>query len=193
MRPAREAGRISLARGGFGRAVSWRGALALLAVAATMGPSSCSLSSGGGDGRLPRIVESTVVVTMKEYRIDYRGPVPSGRVVFRIVNGGRYPHRLSLVPLPKDLPPLDKQLHGRKRRIIPPLAGVPELSPGASNSFAVDLVQGQRYGFVDFSTNPDGRSNALLGLNSEFRAGGGAPGPLALHRSGREGAPESGA
>ncbi len=144
-----------------------------------MAVSSCGLTSGGSHGPIPRIPHAVVVVTMKEYRLDYERPVPGGRVVFRVVNAGRYVHRLSMLPLPEDFPPIDQQLRGRQRRVVAPLAGVPGLRPGSSDSFAVDLVPGQRYGVVDLSGNPNGQSNALLGMASEFRAGGGRPGPRA--------------
>lgn len=131
---------------------------------------------------LPRIQQAVVEVRMTEYRLDYERPVPAGRVVFRIVNAGRNAHRLALLPLPESFPPLEAQLGGPKRRPVSPFASVSDLRPGTSDSFAVDLIPGQRYALLDFSLTPEGKPNALLGMASEFRARGRPPGPTAPTR-----------
>lgn len=114
----------------------------------------------------------TVQVRMVEYRLIYRSSaIPAGRVVFRVVNDGRVMHELTLLRLPRDLPPINKQLHGHKRRILPPFAGVPDLQPGQADTFAVDLTAGQRYALICFDIAPDGQSDALNGMASEFRPG----------------------
>lgn len=150
--------------------------MALVVVASAGMVSSCGLSADRAQTGLPRTPQSTVVLTMSEYRFDYEQPVPGGRVVFRVVNAGRSSHSLTLLPLSGDIPPIAEQLRGRTRRIITPLAGVPDLPSGSDNSFAADLVPGQRYALVDFSRSgrAGGRSNALLGMSSEFRAGVGS-------------------
>jgi hypothetical protein len=149
--------------------------IALIVVVAAGTVSSCGASGDRGQTGLPRTPQSTVVLTMSEYRFAYEQPVPSGRVVFRVVNAGRSPHSLTLLPLSKDVPPIAEQLRGSARRIITPLAGVPDLPAGSDNSFAADLVPGQRYALLDFSQSSAGsRSNALLGMSSEFRAGVGS-------------------
>ncbi len=128
---------------------------------------------------MPRIQHAVVDVAMREYGFEYKRPVPAGRVVFRVVNAGRQVHRLTMLELPDDLPPIAEQLRGRQRRNVTPFAGLPGLRPGETNSFAVDLVRGRRYGLIDPTGEVDGKSNAVLGLNTEFRAGGGRPGPKA--------------
>lgn len=152
-------------------------AAAAVATAAAVLISGCS--AGGSDRPLPRIQHAVVDVTMREYRFDYEQPVPDGRVVFRVVNEGRQVHRLTMLELPEDLPPIAEQLRGAKRRNVTPFAGLPGMRPGERNSFAVDLVRGRRYGLIDPTGDVGGKSNAVLGLNSEFRAGGGRPGPSA--------------
>ena len=106
-------------------------------------------------------------IGMQEYRFDY-GSVPAGRVVFRVSNHGRRYHRLSLIPLPPDLPPLVEQLRGKERRVLSTLAAVPDIRPGGEGTFAVDLSPG-RYGLVCFIVERDGTSHALEGMASEFR------------------------
>lgn len=108
-----------------------------------------------------------VDVTMLEYRFEH-GPVPGGRVVFRITNVGRVPHRLSLVPLPADLPPIVEQLRGSERQVLATLATIPETPPGGSGTFAVDLEPG-RYAMICFIVEPGGRSHAREGMATEFR------------------------
>jgi len=104
---------------------------------------------------------------MDEYRFDH-GPIPRGRVVFHVVNRGHVAHRMSVVPLPEDLPPIEVQLHGDDRRALSTLAAVPDTQPGDSAEVAVDLGPG-RYALICFITDPDGQSHALKGMASEFR------------------------
>lgn len=106
---------------------------------------------------------------MREYRFEYPPAVPSGRVVFRLVNAGRREHQPDLLPLGDDFPPIDEQVRGEQRRVVTPFAGVPPRGPGETGTFAVDLAPGQRYAFVCFAEDPDGRSHALEGMTSEFR------------------------
>lgn len=108
-------------------------------------------------------------VTMDEYTFKYPPRVPAGRVIFRVRNSGRLPHRLSVLPLPEDLPPIDEQLHGPNRLTVTPFAGIPTRKPGIPGTFAVDFVAGRRYAFICFVRDPDGQSHALKGMNSEFR------------------------
>ncbi len=109
---------------------------------------------------------------MSEYRFEYQPAVPSGRVVFQVVNVGRVDHKLSLLPLAEDFPPIDAQLHGPERVVMSPFADVPLRPPGATGTFAVDLEPGRRYAFICFLRDPDGQPHALKGMNSEFRASG---------------------
>jgi len=103
---------------------------------------------------------------MREFRFDH-GALPRGRVVIRAVNRGHIDHRLSIVPLPDDLPPIQEQLHGTSRRALSTLAAVAETPAGGSGAVAVDLAPG-RYAFICFIT-ANGQSHALNGMASEFR------------------------
>lgn len=126
-----------------------------------------------------------VDVTMREFGFDYTAPTRPGRTVFRVHNIGREGHRFGVFPLPEDMPPIDAQLHGDRRRTINAVADVPQnrvtLAPGGRLTVAVDLVPGRRYAFLDLNDGPDGKNYALAGMNSEFRTPGGtAPPPMAL-------------
>ncbi|HVE47470.1 MAG TPA: hypothetical protein VNA57_12090 [Acidimicrobiales bacterium] len=123
--------------------------------------------------RGPKVID----VRMRDFAFDYKGVIPGGRVVFRARNTGSEQHQLELVPLGEDYPPLDEQLRGGTRRIVLAVAGLPRRGPGKSGAFAADLVPGSRYGFVCFVEGEDGEVHALKGMSSEFRAGGGPPGP----------------
>jgi len=125
---------------------------------------------GGGGRRSVLPPRPTVVdVRMRENKFDYNRVIPSGRAVFRAVNVGHEAHRLTLLPLAPDLPPIDQQLHGAMRSPTLPFAGTLALRPGDTSSFAVDLRPGVRYALICFLVNPQGQSHALLGMNSEFR------------------------
>ncbi len=111
-----------------------------------------------------------VDVTMTDFAFQLRRPVPAGRVVFRVRNAGRVVHRLSMLPLSEDVPPIEQQLRGTHRRAVSPFAGIYDRDPGQHGAFAVDLVRGRRYAFVCFVNGPEG-SHALKGMTVEFRAG----------------------
>lgn len=137
------------------------------AVAAS-GLLAVACGGGGRSGVLPP--KPTIIdVRMRENVFDYNPVIPSGRVVFRAVNVGSEAHRLTLLPLAADLPPIDQQLHGDTRSPTAPFAGTLALRPGDTSSFAVDLAPGVRYALICFLVNPEGQSHALLGMNSEFR------------------------
>jgi len=104
---------------------------------------------------------------MSEYRFDHK-PIPKGRVVFHVVNHGHIAHRMSVVPLPDDLPPILDQLRGSERRTLSTLAAIPDTAPAASGTVAADLVPG-RYAFICFITEPGGESHAQKGMATEFR------------------------
>lgn len=111
----------------------------------------------------------TVEVTMDEYRFDYNPNIPPGRVLFRVTNAGELVHRLTMVPLPEELPPIDQQLRGSQRQFLTPFAGVPNRQPGTRTAFTVDLVPGVRYAMICFVVDPDGQSHASKGMSSEYR------------------------
>lgn len=147
----------------------------LLVLLALGGLSSCRASpptlvdSGAPLPAAPPVVE----VIMRDHSFDYPQPIPPGRVVFRIQNDGQLQHRLALLPLAEDFPPVAEQVKGTERRPVDPFAGIYDRRPGGVGTFAVDLVAGQRYAMVCFTVDPDGVSHAVKGMTSEFRAGGG--------------------
>jgi hypothetical protein len=140
----------------------WAGA-GIAALVITL--SSCH---GSGNATLPKPTP-VINIEMTEYNFTYDHAVPSGHVVFRLVNKGHLVHQPLLFPLTKDIPPIQQQVRGTKRLAVTPFAGVGSVAPGGVGAFAVDLLPGQRYGFVDFARTPDGRSDASLGMATEFR------------------------
>ena len=144
------------------RRISGKAVCSSLAAAAAV----TGLSCGESDRPLPPSAQ-TVTVKVREGSFDYPR-IPAGRVVFRVVNTGRADHQLALVPLPESFPPIQEQLRGKRRRVVNPLASVPDLRPGARATFAADLEAG-RYAFVDFTVDRDGVSHARKGEASEFR------------------------
>lgn len=119
-----------------------------------------------------------VFVTMAEYRFDYDdNKIPPGRVLFRFANVGRRPHRPTLLPLAEHLPPIDQQLRGDVRRVVPPFAGITTRVPGKSGVISVDLVPGQRYALICTFADDEGGSHAVKGMSSEFRTTGRPGGP----------------
>lgn len=106
-------------------------------------------------------------VQLREYRFDYAAIRP-GRTVFRVRNAGQLKHELVVLPLPKNLPPIDVQLHSKTRQLLAPLAHLKPLAPAGRGTFAVDLVPG-RYAMISFVKDRKGMSDALKGMSSEFR------------------------
>jgi len=110
-----------------------------------------------------------VIVAMRDHRFEFDPVIPAGRVVFRMDNAGQAPHRLTLFPLPEDLPPIDVQLRGDQRRLLKPFAGIYDRPPGDTGTFAVDLAPGQRYAMICSLRDEDGQPHYLKGMASEFR------------------------
>lgn len=75
-------------------------------------------------------------------------PMPAGRVVFRMVNSGQSAHNLILIPVPEDLPPIEEQIRGSRRRLVEPYGGIYDRLPGDTGMFAVNLLPGQRYAIL---------------------------------------------
>lgn len=146
------------------------------AFAATMwscsssGPTSEAPHRGGSPLPPPSPV---VEVKMVDYAFEFERPLPAGHVVFRARNAGSVPHRLALLPLDEDVPPIDIQLKGSERRVVAPFASIYDRRPGDFEAFAVNLVRGRRYAIACFVVDADEQSHALKGMASEFRAGGG--------------------
>lgn len=141
-------------------------AVAVMAVGAALTTGGCSPEQT--QEPLPPEVP-TVEVRLAEHDLLYESPVPAGRVVFRIHNAGDRVHRLALLPLPEDFPPLEEELANDSPRSVDPFARIPNLAPGETGTFAVDLAAGKRYAMVDFSKTSDGRTQAKLGVAAEFR------------------------
>lgn len=149
-------------------------AVAAVTLGAALTTSGCS--PGQTQQPLPPPVP-TVEVRLAEYAIEYDRPIPPGRVVFRIHNAGDAVHRLALLPLPDDFPRVEEELANDTPRSVDPFARVPNLAPGETGVFAVDLVPGKRYAMVDYSKTSDGRMQAKLGVAAEFRTQEEVPSP----------------
>lgn len=155
-----------------------RRAFALSATALAVALSTISCAEAGRqdvpEGYVPPR-PATVTVTMSEYRFVFARRLPPGRVVFKVVNGGQLPHRLSLLALPDGSPPIGELVKAPGGLTIAPMAQMPELAPGgAGGSFAVDLQPGRRYAMVSLRPSPDGTPEALLGMVAEIRTSGAA-------------------
>lgn len=144
-----------------------RGALLTMGLGSAVILSSCASKSQNPLFAGPQELK----VSMDEYRFDYEPKISAGRLIVRVANSGSVPHRLTLVPLTDDLPPIDAQLRGAERRAIAPFAGAPIMNPGTTGAFAVDMAPNKRYAFVCFLQDLDGQSHALEGMSSEFRTG----------------------
>lgn len=140
----------------------------MLAVAA-MGLLATACNSARDSGAPLPAGSPVIQVTMRDHVFEHVSEIPAGRVVFRFHNAGDAVHRVALLPLPEDLPPIDVQLRGTERRAIAPFASISDRPPGQQGAFAVELVAGQRYAFVCFVVD-EGGSHALKGMSSEFRA-----------------------
>lgn len=109
-----------------------------------------------------------VHLTMDEYRFDLEEQrIPRGRVLFSVTNVGDTEHRVALIPLPEDFPPIQEQVKSREHRFVRELAAIPDTPPGQEAFFAVDLEAG-RYGLACFVVE-DGQTHAERGMVSEFR------------------------
>jgi len=134
--------------------------------------------SDGGSGAAPPEGPAEVAVNMREYAFDYKSSIPAGRVVFNVSNKGNLQHRLVLLPLEEDLPPINIQLHGPRRLTVAPLASVLPRPPGRRAAFAAELLPGKRYALICSIVDADGESHAFKGMASEFRTEGLAQSPV---------------
>lgn len=149
---------------GHRRRALLRGAVTVLALL-----SGCTTGTTEPGGYLP---SGPAVVNLVEqdhgYVLDRDGDIPPGRTVFRVRNPSNLVHRLSLVVLPEDLPPIKEQLQSPNRRAITTLALLPSRRPGSRDAFAVDLAPG-RYALLCFEKDATGNPHALMGMAIEFR------------------------
>lgn len=154
---------------GEGGVPGWRRATAL-AVVVLAGLSGCADDAETSRVRTASPPPAPVVsVVMREYRFDHDDDVPAGRVVLRFTNEGTVAHRVTMIRLPDDVPPIDVQLRGSERRSVPPFAGIYERAPGDIGTFAVDLEPATRYAFICSVRAPDGTPHWQKGMTSEFR------------------------
>lgn len=129
------------------------------------------LGSCGPPGTLLPPRPAAVPVTMTEFRFEYSNSIPRGRVVFEAINTGRLEHRLTLVPLPPDFPPVDVQRRNsdpEKFRVIDEVATSTPVPPGGRASFAVNLGA-SRYALFCLLAEKDGTSHYREGMVSEFK------------------------
>jgi len=136
-----------------------------------------SCSPAPGRASLPE-GPAEVTVSMREYAFDYDSSLTAGRVVFNVVNRGQLEHRLVLLPLGDDVPPINVQLHGPQRLTVAPLASVLPRPPGRRAAFAAELLPGKRYALICSIVDPDGESHAFKGMASEFRTPGATQSPV---------------
>lgn len=142
----------------------WRLALAV----GVIGIAGCRATDGGGAPLPPS--PPVIPLELDEYSFNHDQPMPTGRVVFELLNTGTVHHQLRLFPLTEDIPPIDEQLRSSERRIVEAVASVPILAPGERATVAVDLLPAQRYAIVCFIRDADGVVHAEKGMNAEFRA-----------------------
>lgn len=143
-----------------GGALRWVALLALVLLVA-----ACTRGEAGGPLPPPT---PTVEVDIVDDDVVAEGPVPAGRVVFRIENDGEEPHQLSLLLVAEDTPPIEEQLQDPPEQSPTLVARVPLLRPGETSVFAVGLAAGQRYALVDLSQPPEGEPPAERGVAAEF-------------------------
>lgn len=155
-----------------------RAATLLAVVVALAGLGGCSSGSARGAARPPvPAAAPVVIVTMVDNRFEFDPKIPTGRVVFRISNEGQAPHRLTMFPMPEEMPPIDEQLRGTQRRFLEPFAGIYNRAPGDAGTFAVDLAPGRRYAMICTLKSADGQPHWMKGMASEFRTPAAPPAP----------------
>jgi len=146
------------------RRLSFRAAAVVVAVAVAGAGCSSTQATRAPLPPPPQVVH----VTIDDHHYAYDTTIHAGRTVFVGHNVGRATHTILLYAVGDDLPPVNVQIHGDKRHQVEGFAGT-RVKPGATNSFAVDLVPKQRYYMLDFDRDSDNKIFALDGLDSEFR------------------------
>lgn len=144
---------------------------ALLLLIVVLGAGTSALVSARFERRAPRsgVAPQAIDVIMTEYAFSFTPPAHGGRTVVRVRNNGKETHKLDLVPLPDDFPPIDVQVKSSSPRGATPFVELPVARPGDRQTIAVDLVAGQRYAMVCILPSPSRQSHARLGQNAEFR------------------------
>lgn len=161
----------------------WRRARRAIAfVGVVVAATSCAPSAG--PTRPVPSLPSEVKVTLSEYRFNVRpSGLPPGRVIFRFANRGRESHRPVLLRLDEGFPPIQEEVRNATQRFLLPFARIDTRPPRSTGTFAVELVQGQRYALVCFVRAADGQGHAYKGMTWEARAG---VGTVARRRPGRD-------
>lgn len=176
LRSSRESGLVAGRTPHLLTGTAWEGTSGLIRIAGLVSSaviiSACGVPVGGeSSGPLPA-GPSEETVTIYDDELSYDEPVSAGRVVFRIFNAASEPHKLTILPLPEDMPPLAQQLRGSKRVALNAFAGVPPRQPGTWGTFAVNLQPNRRYALVCLMRDEEGESHARRGISAEFRTGG---------------------
>lgn len=116
----------------------------------------------------------TVTITSTEYEFDLPDTLPTGATTFTLANAGEEPHFIDIVPLTDDAPSVDKLIKMPEKKVEQYFAGppnhIPTVKPGdtGTKTVEIDLVAGERYGYVCFIEDKDGTPHAFLGMAGEF-------------------------
>lgn len=117
--------------------------------------------------RLPE-APPTAEVVLDEFSISAPEELGSGRVIFRVTNGGTLRHEVIVIEVPADVVSLEEELRSEEGRATTTLSVIPPQEPGDGTVFALDLAPG-RYGLLCFLRGGEGREpHALRGMNAEF-------------------------
>lgn len=106
--------------------------------------------AGGSEAYAPQQVD----ITMREYAIDYKGPIRPGRVVFRANNEGDADHDLALVELPESVADVEEFIASDPPGVAP-VYTLATRAPGETGVFAVDLPEGS-YALLGFGEDTEG-------------------------------------
>lgn len=144
-----------------------RAAAAVVAAAIAVVAAGCTAGPTAGQAPVPDPVP-TVEVRLADEDLTVERPVPAGHVVFHVRNTGSRDHRVVLFPMGADWPPIHQEIANDTQHPVRFRARVPNLAPGETGRFAVDLATGQRYGLLDYSTGPEGQPHLTQGVAGEF-------------------------
>lgn len=111
-----------------------------------------------------------ISVRMIEYSFlfDHRR-FSAGRATFQIKNSGKLSHNLALYIVPDDAPNVASQIAANDFGNDVEQAVIFSRPPGATGTFAVDLVSGRRYVFLCRFRDSDGSPHYAKGMAAEFQ------------------------
>lgn len=127
--------------------------------------------AGSSEAYAPQQVD----ITMREYTIDYQGPIRPGRVVFRANNEGDADHDLALVELPESVADVEEFIASDPPGVAP-VYTLATRAPGETGVFAVDLSEG-RYALLGFGQDADGTPFYRMGMAADLVVGDPAGAP----------------